>query len=480
MIVWKILGENPNDHSFRESRYTPQCGSAGLRRFDFSRFAFQQKLVVEPDLASMSVVPYYQKHFGQFSTHWNRVMCSAETVTGFTNIPLGEVLNDVDVTRVVKNRSSMQQFRAAQKAGRIVSNPILAYKGLFKDVVVYDTVGTPSRVPLAVDAPTPAFEQAFTCNNGRLPMGALSEFFQDGYGTSQGQPIWRSPRGPACMALIEVAKVEKPASFFDIHGQPSMEFASILPTMFPRNLRNQALDALHSGVYDVLTEIGEARETVTYLYDILRRLVLLFINVKSKEVRARKKFKGKELMDELASLWMQFRYAASPLAYSFEDALSLADLNRKFISVRKRIDTSFSVEADGYVYSGDLLNRCFAKAAVSNSKLDGLGLNPVKTLWELSPLSFVVDWVLPIGEFLGSLYAPPSQGETVVSQSWKVSNLAVTHTDGTVIPHTIDAYQLYNVPATATPFTFDVNMNWKRWADAAALSWSLFIKDTLR
>jgi len=60
------------------------------------------------------------------------------------------------------------------------------------------------------------------------------------------------------------------------------------------------------------------------------------------------------------------------------------------------------------------------------SQLEGLGvLNPIATLWELVPLSFVVDWFVNVGDVLSSLTATAGLKQLYVCESYKFTSSVV-------------------------------------------------------
>lgn len=259
-----------------------------------------------------------------------------------------------------------------------------------------------------------------------------------------------------------------------IEGTPNLkgfvQFLDDLPR--PPNLKTYALDEAYSGIYDGLTELGELPETVKYIYETLRRILMLFVSMRRKATELEKKFSGKDLVDEISSLWMQFRYAASPLAYSVEDALKLMDTKPlSYVTVRKREDVPFRYESGSTVITGTMEHRCFVKCKLKMSAYQNIGFSPVKTLWELTPLTFVVDWVLPIGSLLGTIVPPHRVDEVHVLESKRVRLASCNngHMD-------VDYYVAEPSNAVPNGLTFDVTLSTKRILDALALSWGLFLK----
>lgn len=279
-----------------------------------------------------------------------------------------------------------------------------------------------------------------------------------------------------------------PDTLFNKHGRPN--FASVVQYLDsatpPVNLKAEALDENFSGVMDLLTEAAEAPETVKYLFDCLKRILSLYIDTRKKVKRATKTHEGKssakrgrnrvsnkELIDEIASLWMQFRYAATPIGYSIEDALKL--LNSKplaYVTTRKREDTPFSETIGGITYKGTIEHRYYVKSRLRLTSASLTRTSFIKTLYELTPLSFVVDWVFPLGQLLGSLDTPKSAEQVAVLYSKRVRDLQLVG-----IGHaSCDYYVAQITNEIPDGIGFDVNLSFKRVVDSAALSWSLFIK----
>lgn len=371
-------------------------------------------------------------------------------------------------------------FEELRANGVIVLQPLKAVEISVSDSLVPDG---PQRLlysyPYRLGFNTPPTSPTYPCRVGNAPGPAIYEGltglpFSRGAvlsGSYAGQVKWGSWFNEVTYSCYEGNVV----SAFSQYGKPDLQgLVDHLDGLnHPPGLLNSALDEINSGVYDVLTELGELPETVRYIYDILRRLVLLFLGLKSKEAQARKRFKGKELVDEITSLWMQFRYAASPLAYSAHDALKLlAQKPLTYITARKREDVPFRYGSGVNELSGVAEHRVFVKARVDTTSLQGMGINPYKTLWELTPLSFVVDWVLPIGTLLGAMGTPPGLRQIAASHSVRVRALRSNYG-----PTTCDVYITKPIEARADlRIVPDVFLNWKRACDSLSLAWSLFLR----
>lgn len=388
------------------------------------------------------------------------------------------VVKEVNYNSTWRMYRSKADFEKMKKAGNIVVTPMRKVSGTMSDVLSIS--GGQRIASLLVTAGTrgtqiqPAAEWVCTRRRKFYQDSAVPKdwYYGDTGGIGSRAAEWQE---------FDFVHVRNPVvtTFFADHAPPDLHLVDLWLQQQEqyRPLINGALDELYSGVYDVLTELGELPETVSYLYSILRRLVLLFIGIKSREAAARQKFQGKELIDEIASLWMQYRYAASPLVYSLEDGLKL--LNTKTVeyqSTRKRVDEDFTITFGEYTFSGTIEARVFGKMRIDAlARTANLGLNPIKTLWELTPLSFVLDWVLPIGEMLGALVAPTHEKETALTGSIRVRSLQIKHSTGIIIPCSFNFYDVKNISGPTRPFP-NVFFNWKRALDSLALAWGLFLK----
>lgn len=280
----------------------------------------------------------------------------------------------------------------------------------------------------------------------------------------------------------------QPDTLFNKHGRP--DFASVIQYLDsvtpPVNLKAEALDENFSGIMDLLTEVAEAPETVKYLFDCLKRILSLYIDTRKKvkmaamahkakggNKRGKGRVSNKEFIDEIASLWMQFRYAATPIGYSIEDALKLLESKPlAYVTTRKREDTPFSETIGGITYKGVIEHRYYVKSRLRLTSASLTRTSFVKTLYELTPGSFVVDWVFPLGQLLGSLDTPKSAEQVAVLYSKRVRSLELVGMGYA----NCDYYVAQTTNEIPDGIGFDVNLSFKRVVDSAALSWSLFIK----
>lgn len=137
----------------------------------------------------------------------------------------------------------------------------------------------------------------------------------------------------------------------------------------------------------------------------------------------------------LANRWLEYQFAWHPM---FQDIYAGIDLiknasDRAFIfsAVRRVKEKETDIKpSSGWVtgvtgYS-DISCQCKVYAAVDNDNLHLLNqiglLNPLEVAWELVPYSFVIDWFLPVGNFLQALSAVAGLNFIGGSITWRVES----------------------------------------------------------
>jgi hypothetical protein len=217
-----------------------------------------------------------------------------------------------------------------------------------------------------------------------------------------------------------------------------------LPSSLPSDLANRALINARNNLKDTSLDLGvafgERRETAQFvgdtlglmgdfclaLYDARKGKFRKAKKVKQKLKRLVERIKGKgsyETFAKIPSLRLQWQYAVKPLMSDIYGAVtSLDDHSRDSWKVTvkgkahfKAIDHNFPVfQTDAFSQStceAEVFHGCMVRIDVQPGndalrKASQLGLtNPVNLAWELIPLSFVLDWALPLGDYFSSLDA---------------------------------------------------------------------------
>lgn len=180
---------------------------------------------------------------------------------------------------------------------------------------------------------------------------------------------------------------------------------------------------------DVLTTLAEAKSTVQMVANAAEDLFKFYRAVRKADVKSVKKLLKKRQIKRAVSRkwknktaenrWLELQYGWSPLVGDIATALrevlckstkppapiikvvqsTLLDSNK--YNTRERdinVDKFFGIYKTACYYT---VNSTGMRAAAQWN----LGNNPLLTAWELVPYSFVVDWFIPIGNFLSQFSA---------------------------------------------------------------------------
>lgn len=188
-----------------------------------------------------------------------------------------------------------------------------------------------------------------------------------------------------------------------------------------------AMKKLRDVKIDVAVTIAERKQTANMFYDNAVKIARAY------KLFRRKKYKraAKELgisVPGVRDRWLEYRYGWVPLMNDIYNACKLIQEKdktnpqrlRSHVSAERLEDTQTSRSIYGSYYEVKEIRRqwfrCFVRFdfgppigfAEHLKTLDDFGLlNPASVAWELVPFSFVVDWFLPVGDYLGSLGIVP-------------------------------------------------------------------------
>jgi len=236
-------------------------------------------------------------------------------------------------------------------------------------------------------------------------------------------------------------------------------------------LTTKVASDLRSGIYDILTDIAEAKSTVQTIFSLVVRFVKAFIATKTYVVSLKRD------PQRVADAWLEFRYGVAPIIYSLNDAADWLNSRgiSEYASFRGTSVTNYEFFIANHSCTIPVINRCFGKARVDNS-WSGLKINPIGTALELVPLSFLLNWVCNIGDLLSSLWPPQGTSDEQYSYSRQVPKGIYVFDDehiDTSFYATFGSYQIQPLggfPPVA--FELSYNMSLKRWLDALALAWA--------
>lgn len=391
----------------------------------------------------------------------------------------------------VKPKVSRKVFMAQKKAGKVVVNPLDVYAA---SATIYpglqtDYLTSPVRIAYVRSQYgslprvwSPIFDR-YGWQFPSMPGNVASEYNMasnvwsvvDRYHMPAGAQPWYVPSDAEVwdMAYLvrDAVKTERSTSL-------------ITATLAEANNKN----------WDVLTELAEAPEAIRYILGILQQVLRLCKDFRNEVKRLRKEYyrRGggrdgsheRALVDILTQKWLEFRYAVMPLVYSSETAIKyLLTGEVEYQTTRKGyLEEVILDHPDWEIPPIEVLHRCFIKRRFSfdwetfSSNSSFLTMNPLSTAWELTTLSFVVDWAINVGDYLTSLVPPKGIVDTgaIYSTHLRPKVIVLKHKrhPGAEIHLNIGRYIADPIdPPAHRGLTIQLDLNWKRALDGLSLLW---------
>lgn len=198
----------------------------------------------------------------------------------------------------------------------------------------------------------------------------------------------------------------------------------------------------------------------------------------------------KEFTDAVTQVWLTFRYGIMPNVYLVE---GLIEAQSKPLEQFVRFGQARNIEIDppsmpGWETTGKISGklRCFDKRKFN---LDAMASkeyswNVAVTLWELVPLSFVIDWFVNVGDVLSVLFGGTKEYLEASTISVKIENAPITYThtsSGATVNVDFRGYSRKVInPLHYCALRWDPYIDLFRQLDAASLSYQIFIKDAVK
>lgn len=173
------------------------------------------------------------------------------------------------------------------------------------------------------------------------------------------------------------------------------------------------------GKSNLIVDLAESRQTLQMIRNAtrMRKVFGDFVKQVVRGKGFKRLSKGQARLDYVTSKWLEYRYGWMPLVYSTYDALST--LNRRAFggsfTIRSRAtERTRRVDIDGLgTFSSpqkkSVIDQSARTEMVIRVKLPGgnqlhdwTSLNPLGIAWELTPLSFVADWFVNVGDLLSA------------------------------------------------------------------------------
>lgn len=269
------------------------------------------------------------------------------------------------------------------------------------------------------------------------------------------RPIaWQMPNGYSREVRIVRAGAPSLVSTFPFYPYESVNFTlpdfgaldftlenvPMFSSTVPWALKQSALLEFNSRVasskVDFLTSVAEAAPTYSMLANAAKDLFDLFRKVRKADLKGVKRLlKGRNIKHSLQrkwknktaeNRWLELQYGWLPLIGDITTVLEeFADgkptpplykvvMNKK-LSQEELLGFSYIpspynniVSNEVHSFSGFYSTKCYYTVADETLRTKAqwnLGNNPLLTAWELVPYSFVVDWFIPIGDFIAQATA---------------------------------------------------------------------------
>lgn len=240
----------------------------------------------------------------------------------------------------------------------------------------------------------------------------------------------KSPKYPTVlqqnmMQIHEESKMRFPKPLQNSSGATYDVFVPEYPPVFTYGayssratfvLLNRINSRVHQGKVQLLTALGERKQSIEMIKTRVGQAVPLIINYKNESQRLERKIrqsalapkKLKRLIKLLSDLRLEFSFGWAPIAsdlYKLGNEIMppifYADVTASYQEEQVIKTASF-----GYAggYDGTVRLKAWCQLSMSDpftSSASQIGLtDPLETAWELVPWSFAVDWIWPLGDYL--------------------------------------------------------------------------------
>lgn len=185
----------------------------------------------------------------------------------------------------------------------------------------------------------------------------------------------------------------------------------------------QEMNGITANIYE---DLGQAAEPIKLYVDTYRTIIILWLSARAghwKYVRRALKKLGSDIPRSIGNGWLMYFYGVRPLISTLEALVEQNKPRSKSYVVRQRQSVAhpmlaYVTHGDGVVSgaSAEISVQCQLMADIEISAdmsyyyrlgITGNPNDALVTAWALAPWSFVVDWILPVEQFLLSLMWVP-------------------------------------------------------------------------
>lgn len=250
------------------------------------------------------------------------------------------------------------------------------------------------------------------------------------------------------------------------------------------------------GQFDVMSNLAEIPETVLGIVMGIRTILTMYKEASAKEARLYNRLSVLRKIEQpsaairkaiadlnmaISAVWLSYRLAVYPTVSTVEEALNL-HLNGISLYYRYR-ETKVSSIDFGYGDSTcflDCTERAFIKRGY-DTPIAALGWGNLSAVWQVVPLSFVIDRYIAIGNFLTALTSPNLSVIEGATYSWKISAANGSSFDG--VPYTVEVHMYERAvinPSSACGITLPKSRTLNQKLDHLALVWALVLDGLVR
>lgn len=263
----------------------------------------------------------------------------------------------------------------------------------------------------------------------------------------------------------------------------------------------EALAKANSGTVELLSTLAEMPETVKQALQGIREIIRMYKEARQKTLRLYNKAKGnsksqtayrnsKEFADAVVQIWMTWRFGIRPNVYLLEDCIDIIYSNaRDYIRYKSFNQDDFvfpgipGLESDNNIST--IEKRCMIKRAfdveMPEAKLMQLITgNVVIALYELTPLSWMLDYFVNLGDFFATLLNNTAALAEVSTFSWRVNDQSVSFgSNETGYIHVRAALYRREIinPSDAVCIFYNPDLSMAKYADIISVGWNIFKND---
>jgi len=215
---------------------------------------------------------------------------------------------------------------------------------------------------------------------------------------------------------------------------------------------NRLLSKVRGREIDLGVALGEYRETASFVAGAMVKTAKSFSQLKRGDVSGalrtltgKKNNRWEDIPGAASNTWLAYSYGLKPLVNDVASAVTILEKGLRDPSRPVVVRASSTKSVSGLVSSSGVYHdRIEGSVRVSGKiefwisnpvlyTLEQVGfVNPLSVAWELVPFSFVVDWFVPIGDFLTNVMPP--QGVSFVG-GYIAHRGDGTHEGWTTIPY---------------------------------------------